>query len=76
MNSVIRTLAAAAVAIAIWLAAVLLLMRLPSAISFVALFLGLALFLIGAKLALKWFAAIGGILMFAGVFAAALLGAL
>jgi hypothetical protein len=40
------------------------------------MFCGLVLFLVGAKLHLRWPVALGGVLMFGGVFAAALLGGL
>jgi hypothetical protein len=49
---------------------------LPPYVSLGVMFVGLALFCIGAQAGYKWPAAVGGVLMFAGMFTAALLGAL
>ena len=59
-----------------WLALTGVLLLLPGMISIVCLFAGLVLFLVGAELHYNLPTAVGGVLMFAGVFAAALLGAL
>ncbi|MEK6259578.1 MAG: hypothetical protein AABP62_13250 [Planctomycetota bacterium] len=59
-----------------WLTLTGALLLLPGVVSIACLFVGLVLFLIGAELHYKLPAAVGGVLMFAGVFAAALLGAL
>ena len=51
-----------------------LLMLLPAACAIATLFTGLGLFLIGAKLHQKWPVVFGGVLMFGGIFAAAIIG--
>jgi hypothetical protein len=71
-----RIIGALIVAALAWSATSGLLMLLPPNFAVVALFVGLVLFLIGAELHWRWPLLIGGILMFGGVFAAALLGAL
>ena len=58
-----------------WLSLTAVLLLLPGKVSIVCLFAAHVLFLIGAKLHYKLPTAVGGIRMFSGVFAAALLGA-
>jgi hypothetical protein len=53
-----------------------LLLLLPSGCALATMFFGLILFLVGAELHWRWPAGVGGVLMFAGVVAAGLLGAL
>lgn len=71
-----RIIGALIVAVLAWSATAGLLMQLPPNFAVVTLFVGLVLFLIGAELHWRWPLFIGGILMFGGAFAAALLGAL
>jgi hypothetical protein len=49
---------------------------LPSWIAMSCLFAGLTLFLVGSDREVPWCVGVGGVLMFAGVFAAAMRGAL
>ncbi len=53
-----------------------ILLVLPSYVSIGVMFVGFALFYVGAEAGYKWPMALGGVLMFAGVLAAGLLGAL
>lgn len=76
MAYLLRMTGAVLVAILAWAASVALLFLLPSAFAVGATFVGLVLFMVGAELHWRWPAAMGGVLMFAGVFVAALLGAL
>jgi hypothetical protein len=71
-----RIAGAVVVAVLAWTASAGFLFLLPPACSLVAMFSGLVLFMVGADLEWKWTAATGGVLMFAGVFVAALVGAL
>lgn len=52
-----------------------MLLLLPPGCALAITFVGLVTFLIGAKLHWRWPTAIGNVLMFAGVFASAILGA-
>jgi hypothetical protein len=72
----LRMALAVTVALVAWMATVALLWLLPPGCSIAASFVGLALFLVGAKAGFRWPAAIGGLLMFSGAFVAALRGAL
>jgi hypothetical protein len=76
MAYVLRMAGAIAFAVLAWSAVSALLFFLPPAFALWALFGGLVLFMVGAELHWRWPVVIGGVLMFAGVFAAALLGAL
>ena len=69
-----RAACAIVMAVIAWAMTALLLLQLPASFAVATMFVGLILFLIGARLNLIWPAAIGGVLMFSGVFAAALLG--
>jgi hypothetical protein len=61
-------------AVLAWAGITGLLFLLPPAFALPTMFCGLVLFLIGAKLHIRWPVAVGGVLMLAGVFAAAALG--
>ena len=76
MDNFIRMTCAILIAILFWAALVGILFLLPPRVALGTMFAGLVLFLVGAKLHFPWTAAVGGVLMFAGVFAAALLGGL
>jgi hypothetical protein len=76
MRYLLRMSGAAMVAVLAWAMTTGLLMLLPPTFAIATLFAGLILFSVGGKLHLRWPVAIGGVMMFGGVFAAALLGAL
>jgi hypothetical protein len=76
LSALTRLIGLTLAAVVAWLAIAGGLMFLPPACSMVVLFVGLILFMVGAELHWRWSAFAGGILMFAGVFSAALLGAL
>ncbi|MEX0610560.1 MAG: hypothetical protein WD229_00455 [Pirellulales bacterium] len=67
---------AVVIAVLAWAAIVGLLFLLPPGFAVATMFCGLVLFFVGAKLHWRWPVAVGGVLMFSGVFAAVLLGAL
>jgi hypothetical protein len=72
----LRMTSAVVFAVLAWSASVALLFLLPSAFAVGTMFGGLVLFMVGAELHWRWPVAVGGVLMFAGVFVAALLGGL
>jgi hypothetical protein len=76
MTYLLRMAGAVGVAFLAWAATVGLLFLLPPAVALGATYVGLVLFMVGADQEWRWTAATGGILMFAGVFVAALVGAL
>jgi hypothetical protein len=76
MQSLRRILAAAVLAVAACALVAGALLALPAPVAVGAMFAGYGLFLVGGHLGWRWPTAAGGVLMFAGVFAAALLGAL
>ena len=76
MAYVLRMTGAVVVAVVVWAASAGLLSLLPPVFALGAMYGGLVLFMVGAELEWRWTAATGGILMFAGVFVAALVGAL
>jgi hypothetical protein len=76
MQSVRRVAAAAVLATAACAVLVGILLTLPGPLAVGCLFAGQVQFLVGAHLEWRWPVATGGIMMFSGVFAAALLGAL
>lgn len=76
MASFYRIIAAAAVAVPACAAIAGMLLLLPGPVAVGVMFCGLVMFLVGSKLHWFWTTAVGGVLMFAGVFAAALLGAI
>ena len=57
------------VAVGAWAGTAGLLLVLPPGFAVAVTFAGLVTFLVGAKLHLRWPAAVGGVLMFGGVFA-------
>jgi len=63
-------------AVLVWAVITGCLLLLPPSCAVAVMFIGLVLFLVGARLHSNVPTAMGGMLMFAGVFAAALLGAL
>jgi hypothetical protein len=75
-QSLTRILIATIIAVPACAAIVGMLLVLPGGCAMGAIFVGLPLFMIGHELQYRWMLALGGVLMFAGVFAAALLGAL
>ena len=76
MAYLLRMTGAVVSAVLVWAAIVGLLFLLPPGFAVAIMFCGLVLFLVGAKLHWRWPVILGGVLMFGGVFAAALLGAL
>ncbi len=72
----VRLGAAVVVAVLACAVTVGILLVLPPSVSLAVMFVGLGLFCFGAKVGYRWPAAVGGVLMFSGVFAAALLGAI
>jgi mRNA-degrading endonuclease toxin of MazEF toxin-antitoxin module len=76
MAYVLRMTGAVIAAILCWALAAGILFLLAPGFALGTMFAGLVLFLVGADLEWRWTAATGGILMFAGVFVAALVGAL
>ncbi|MGH9173841.1 MAG: hypothetical protein ACRD1H_05770 [Vicinamibacterales bacterium] len=67
---------AVVVAVLAWAVTTGVLLLLPPGCALATMFGGLIAFSVGAKLHWRWPVAVGGVLMFAGVFAAALLDAL
>ena len=76
MAYLFRMTGAVLIAVLAWAATAAVLSLLPPGFAVGTMFAGLVLFMVGAELHGRWPAAFGGILMFAGVFVAALLGAL
>lgn len=76
MGYLLRMAGAVVVAVLAWVASAGLLFLLPPVVALGTMYVGLVLFMVGAELEWRWTAATGGILMFAGVFVAALVGAL
>jgi hypothetical protein len=76
MANLLRIAGAVIIAVLVWAALVGVLLLLPPSFAVATMFCGLVLFLVGAKLHLRWPVALGGVLIFGGVFAAALLGGL
>ena len=76
MANLLRVTGALIIAVLAWTALAGVLLLLPPGFAVGTMFCGLVLFLAGAKLHWRWPVAIGGVLMFGGVFAAALLGGL
>jgi hypothetical protein len=75
-QSLRRILTAALLAVAAWALLTAVLLALPGSVALGCMFAGLVLFLVGAHLEFRWPVAAGGVMMLAGVFAAALLGVL
>lgn len=70
--SLLRTGVATSVAVPSCAGIAALLLNLPGPVSVGVLFCGCVMFLVGSELHRFWTTAVGGVLMFAGVFAAAL----
>jgi hypothetical protein len=73
-HSILRILVATAVTVLTLAAITGVLLLLPGYFALGAMFIGLVLFMVGGNW-WRWTAVIGGVLMFSGVLAAALLGA-
>ena len=76
MQSLQRIVVAAALAVVASAILAAILLVLPGPIALACMFVGFIPFLVSAHLEWRWPIAVGGIMMLAGVFAAALLGVL
>jgi hypothetical protein len=76
MQSLRRILVAAILAVAACALLAGALLALPAPVAVGCMFTGYLLFLVGGHVGWRWPVAVGGVMMFAGVFAAALWGAL
>ena len=76
MQSLRRIAVGAVIAVATCALLAVVLLAMPGRVAVGCMFTGYVLFLVGAHAGWRWPVAVGGVMMFAGVFVAALSGAL